>query len=119
MPVWKMLTSSRSLRFAFFVIIVLAIAVQIIWSASLSELYNLLSGSTVGLNEKDVRFYLGKPTLIEERGAVFVFKDYHPIPTDKINAGEKVLIYKKIRYCAYVYIDRNDHVRCNFIARRF
>lgn len=78
-----------------------------------------MSGSTAGLTEQDVRNHLGKPDLIIQQGRVRPVRGFEPEPSESVPPGGKVLIYRRIAHCAYVYVDRNDRVAFTFLAHRF
>lgn len=110
--------SDRKLRGAIFVVVLLILVAQWVWIATLSELYGLLSGASVGLNEVAVRSLLGEPASVVTNGTPHIL-GFYPVPSEKAQRGGKVIIYQRYRYCAYVYVDRTGRVTATFIARRF
>lgn len=110
--------SDRKLRIVILAIIMLIIIIQWAWIATLSELYELMSGGSVGLREKDVRNKLGAPVDVAH-DSVPHLPGFYPIPSQKAEHQGKILIYKRFRYCAYIYISKSDRVTANFIAHRF
>ncbi len=106
-------------RVVILIAIVVVLLLQGAWIASLNELYGLLSGSVVGLSERDVRNLIGEPVSVVRQGAVQPIPAYQPEPSAGAPTGGKILVYKRFRYVAYVYISSDERVESSFVAHRF
>lgn len=117
---WTQDVSTKKIRVAILVAVLLVLFFQFLWIMSLNELYGLLSGSMVGLTQQDVHNQLGAPNVMfggEER--VRPMRGFRPYPSEAAPVGGKVLVYCGVMHCSYVYFGPDNRVKATFLAHRF
>jgi hypothetical protein len=76
----------------------------------------LTNGAQIGWSEQKIVSTLGQPDLITTSlTAIYDITEYAPVPTRKV--GSRLLIYQRVTYRMYVYIDKDNKVEFTQLSR--